>query len=800
MALFANGYRIDIHLTFDIFSTFGVEGSTLDLCSKTGIFSIFIKGGWSIISLPAARYTCMRLRTKFLLSLLLVTAGLTCAALLVVRHTAEAHMQEEIEGNANTAIRTFQFVEHQEQLTLAHKADLLAALAEMRNGDPSAIDDTSQDPWQSDDFNLFGLADRAGTMLALRTTDPGFSLQNAQLQLRRMQSRRVTSGWWYSGGRLYEVALQPIYSGASRDTGSMGTVIVGHEVDARQAADLRGISSAEVVFRYAGQTVASTLSSLQEMQVARQLGPKPVSKQIQIDGKLYWAHSAKLTPVAGAPVSLVILESYGNTAAFLAHVNHLLLGLGLTAIFIGGALAFMISDAFARPLARLADGVSALERGDYTYPLRAYGADEVARVTRAFDRMRRVLRSNEAKRQQLETQLRQSQRMEALGRLAGGVAHDFNNLLTIIKGYSDIVLQGLSPADACFRHGQQIGKAIDRASALTRQLLAFSRMQVLEPKIVDLNLLVADMGKMLTRLIREDIAFSFEPDGTLGRVKADPGQLEQVLLNLTVNACDAMPRGGVLAIETRNVSVGENLAAQARPVIPAGEYVLLTVADTGQGMEAETKARIFEPFFTTKEPGKGTGLGLATVYGVVKQSGGYVWVESEPGKGAKFEIYLPRVDEQVEQPPVPRPNVAVVRGHETVLIVEDETAVRELATEFLRSAGYSVLAAQDGNEAISIAKESTAPIHVLLTDVVMPGMRGPELAEKLKRVRPRIKVVYMSGYLDYAEGDGEFLGGNSFLQKPYSRDTLVNKIAEVVAGAAKPQERISSALPQAFVN
>lgn len=740
----------------------------------------------------------MQLRTKFSLSLLLVTAGLTCAALLVVRHTAEAHMQAEIEGNADTAIRTFRFVEHREQLALAHKADLLAALAEMRNDDPSAIEDSSQDPWQSDDFNLFGLADRTGTMLALRTSDPGFPLQTAQVQLRTTQAHGATSGWWYGGGHLYEVALEPIYSGASPDTVSMGTVIVGHEVDARQAADLRGLSSADVLFRYDGQTVASTLLPLQELQITRQLGPRPESKQVQIDGKLYWAHAAILTPGSEQPVSLVILESYGSTAAFLARMNHLLLGLGLMAVFIGGALAYMISHAFARPLARLAAGVGALERGDYTYPLRAHGADEVARVTRAFDRMRRVLKSNEAKRQQLEAQLRQSQRMEALGRLAGGVAHDFNNLLTIIKGYSDIVVQALNPADPSFRHGQQIGKAIDRASALTRQLLAFSRMQVLEPKVVDLNSLVADMGKMLTRLIREDIAFSFEPDGLLGRVKADPSQLEQVVLNLTVNACDAMPSGGMLTIETRNVSVNANLS-DARPGIPAGEYVLLSVADTGHGMDPETKARIFEPFFTTKESGKGTGLGLATVYGVVKQSGGYIWVESEPGKGAKFETYLPRVNEQPDEPAAPQPRIAVTGGRETVLIVEDEPAVRELAAEFLHSAGYSVLAAQDGKEALGIAKNSTAPIHVLLTDVVMPGMRGPELAEKIKRLCPHIKIVYMSGYLDYSQGDGEFLGGGAFLQKPYSRETLLGKVAEVVA-AARPRQTITSVAPQALVN
>jgi signal transduction histidine kinase/ActR/RegA family two-component response regulator len=740
----------------------------------------------------------MHLRTKFLLSVLLVTAGLTSAALLVVRHTAEAHMQSEIEGDANTAIRTFQFVQRQEQIALAHKADLLAALAEMRNGDPSAIEDSSQDPWQSEDFNLFALADRKGKILALRASDTAFPVQAAESELRSMQNRRITAGWWYGDGHLYQVALQPIYSGVATTGGSMGTVIVGHAIDAHEAADLRGISSTEVVFRYADQVVASTLYPLQEFQLTRQIGREAISKRVQIDHRSFWAATARLTPDGGPPVNLVILESYGSTAAFLSRVNHLLLGLGLMAVLVGGALAFMISQAFTRPLARLADGVSALERGDYAYPLRSNGGDEVAHVTRAFDRMRRVLKSNEAKREQLETQLRQSQRMEALGRLAGGVAHDFNNLLTIIKGYSDLIFQNLQPSDPSYRHGQQIGKAVDRASALTRQLLAFSRMQVLEPKVVDLNALVTDMGKMLTRLIREDIAFSFEPSGTLGQVKADPGQLEQVILNLTVNACDAMPRGGMLTIETKNVLVDEDLAI-CRPSIPVGQYVLLTVADTGHGIDAETKARIFEPFFTTKEPGKGTGLGLATVYGVVKQSGGYIWVESEVGKGSTFEVYLPQVNEKESEQPVLKAPEAVAPGRETVLIVEDESAVCDLAAEFLRSAGYSVITAPDGKEALSIARKSRAPIHVLLTDVVMPGMRGPELAEKLKLLHPEIKVVYMSGYLDYAEGDGEFLADGHFLQKPYSRESLVNTVAKAVSGV-RVQEPSPRSIPQVLVN
>lgn len=750
-----------------------------------------------MIRTPAAQ-THVRLRTKFVVSLLAVTSGLTCAALLVVRHTAEAHMQSEIASDADTAVRTFRFVQKQRQITMAHKADLLAALAEMRNDDPSTIQDPSEDPWQTGDFNLFALADGSGKMIALRTTDPGFPPEAAESELRRMRALRQTSGWWYGGGHLYQVALQSIYGATTPKGASAGTVVVGHEIDVHEAADLRGISSTEVAFRYGDQIVASTLLPLQELQLTRQVDGKLGSKQIKIDGQPYWTESAQLSVEGGAPVSIVILKSYSGAAAFLVHVNHLLLGLGLIAVFAGGALAFVISGAFTRPLADLAEGVAALESGDFTYPLRARGADEVARVTRSFDRMRHVLKNNETKRQQLETQLRQSQRMEAMGRLAGGVAHDFNNLLTIIKGYSDLIVEGFQPADTNFRHGQQISKAIGRATALTRQLLAFSRMQVLEPKVIDLNALVADMGKMLARLIREDITFSFEPGDAIGQVKADPGQLEQVILNLTVNACDAMPRGGMLTIQTRDVFVHEHLA-QSRPAIPAGQYVLLAVSDTGHGMDAETKARIFEPFFTTKEPGKGTGLGLATVYGVVKQSGAYIWVDSEPGKGAKFEIYLPRVNERVEATPTTDKGARIVCGRETVLIAEDESAVRDLASDFLRSAGYTVLAAQDGAEALSIAKKFSGKIHVLLTDVVMPGMRGPELVEKLKQMRPDVKVVYMSGYLDFAGNDGQFFDGGSFLQKPYSREELVRKIAEIVAEI--PKKRVSSQTsPHAMVN
>src|ERR1700722_18907559 len=304
-------------------------------------------------------------------------------------------------------------------------------------------------------------------------------------------------------------------------------------------------------------------------------------------------------------------------------------------------------------------------------------------------------------------------------------------------------------------------------------------MQVLQPKIMDLNMQVSDMCKLLRRLIREDIAFNFHAGESLGRVKADPGQIEQVIMNLVVNAGDAMPAGGSLIIETRSVTVNEQFAAN-RPPILSGEYVLLAVTDNGHGMDADTKERIFEPFFTTKEQGKGTGLGLATVYGIIKQSGGCIWVESEPGKGARFEVELPIVHEAEEQTRAAGIANACTHRSETILIVEDEAEVRELAALFMKSAGYTVLTAQDGVDALASVQSSQKQIDVVLTDVVMPNMRGPDLAKRLKSLRPDVKIIYMSGYLEYNGGSGEFLEDGFFLQKPFTRDTLVSKVMEAL--------------------
>ena len=749
--------------------------------------------GRTVSDLVQREHGNLRLRTKLLLSFVFLTAGLTCATLLVVRRNAEAQVQHQIEQDARNATLTFQVVQRQQQTALSRKADLLASLAYMRNGDPTAITDASEDPWQSDDCNLFVLADKRGRIAALHSTSPPFPLAAAQEMVSRSVNRGEASGWWFSDRSLYQVVLQPFYDGAPRKKNLLGIVVVGRLIDERAAADLGRIASSDVVFRHGGKVAVSTLPPLKEMELAQQIHDHFTTTQVYLGKERYYASSVELTPGLQPAADLIVLKSYNEAAAYLQRLNHLLLAVGLVAILAGGALIFLISDTVTRPLASLVEGVHALERGDFTYPLEASGHDELSELTRAFDSMRGTLQKNETHREQLEGQLRQAHKMEALGRLAGGVAHDFNNLLTVIRGHSDLLLDRLQPGDALYRNSQQIRQTADRAASLTRQMLAFSRMQVLQPKVLDVNELIAEMGKLLRRLIREDIEFSLQLGDSLARVKADPGQLEQVLLNLTVNASDAMPLGGKLTIETQNMILDKEYA-QTRPSVEPGAYVVVTVSDTGHGMDAATKARIFEPFFTTKEPGKGTGLGLATVYGVVKQSGSFIWVESNPGNGSRFEIYLPRTSEQAESVQVVTEANKAAARRKTVLVVEDEREVRELACEFLKAAGYSVLTAEDGLEALETAKRLGKSIHVVLTDIVMPKMRGPALAKRLKTLLPHVKIVYMTGYLDQNGGSAKFLQDAFFLQKPFSRESIVGQVGEALKNDRQPR-RLAQTVP-----
>jgi len=380
-----------------------------------------------------------------------------------------------------------------------------------------------------------------------------------------------------------------------------------------------------------------------------------------------------------------------------------------------------------------------------------------------------------------EEQLRQSQKMDAVGQLAGGVAHDFNNLLAVIIGYSDLLLKRRAELGAGRESMiEEISKAGHRAAGLTRQLLAFSRKQVLQPRVLDLNAVVGDMDKMLKRLIGEHIQMLTKLAPDLKTVRADPGQVEQVLLNLAVNARDAMSGGGKLTIETANVVLDSQFTLTHQAIEP-GPYVMLAVSDTGGGMSAEVKARIFEPFFTTKEQDKGTGLGLSTVYGIVKQSGGSIWVYSEPGRGSTFKVYLPCVDEQADLEEIPS-GATSYAGTETILLVEDEEAVRAVANEILTMNGYRVLQATHGNDALEVSRTHPGSIDLMVTDVVMPLMGGPELAECLVRTRPQMRVLYMSGYTDDAiVHQGVLSEGTAYLQKPFTAEAFARKLREALS-------------------
>jgi PAS domain S-box-containing protein len=388
-------------------------------------------------------------------------------------------------------------------------------------------------------------------------------------------------------------------------------------------------------------------------------------------------------------------------------------------------------------------------------------------------------------RRHLENMLQQSQKLEAVGRLSGGVAHDFNNLLCVISGHTDLLMERAEPTGPALRSLTQIKKAVESAASLTRQLLTFSRKQLFHPRVLDLNLTVVETEKLLGRLIGEHIELVATLDPALGHVLADPFQVEQVLVNLVLNARDAMPQGGKLTIETSNADLEETNPTR-RSMVPPGKYVLLAVTDTGVGMSPETQSRIFEPFFTTKAFGEGTGLGLATVYGIVKQSGGFIWVYSEQGCGTRFKIYFPREDRPLTPSLSSNFCLDSCRGTETVLLVEDAEPLRALIREFLADSGYTILDAGNGSDATRIGQQHDGPIHLLLSDVVMPGIGGMQLAEQMKALRPQIRVLYMSGYPNDGIVQSGVLGtGVALLEKPFTRDTLLQKVRNVLDVATR---------------
>jgi signal transduction histidine kinase/CheY-like chemotaxis protein len=725
----------------------------------------------------------LRLRTKFLLSLIVVIAALTFSTLLIVGHSAEGQVQKAIEQDTRNSVLTFENIRAERQLELARNAELISTLpavkALMTDPDAASMDDAFEGIWHSKNFDLVALADWTGKIVVLHTSSPGFPISTAQEMFEQSRGASENGTWWYGHGHLYQAAMRPIDLSDPPTKKHLGTVIVGREIDSQVAREVGRIALCQIAFRYGDEPVVSSFAALDERTVSDGLSPRVPSGKFQIGDKRYLFSSVSLTPTLHPNLTLTVFKPYDEAFAYINYLNQRLILLGLAAVVIGGITVFLISSTFTRPLEQLVAAVQALEEGNFVYPLGPGTGDEVSQVTAAFERMRLTLRNNEEQTQMLSEQLRHSQKMEAVGRLAGGVAHDFNNLLTVIKGHSDLLELKLGSLSPVQHSVTQVKKAADRATSLTRQLLAFSRMQVLQPQVLDLNAVISDVNKMMPVLLGEEVAYKFLPGERLAHIKADPSQIEQVLVNLAVNARDAMSKGGRLTVTTQNVVLDEEYARTHPPVI-AGKYVLIVVADTGHGMDEQTKSRIFEPFFTTKELGKGTGLGLSTVYGIVKQSGGYIWVDSAVNQGTRFEIFLPQTTEAVsliEQREIFRP---MNRGAGTVLLAEDEEAVRELACEFLRASGYHVIVAKDGIEALELAEQEKKSIDVLVTDVVMPRMRGTELAMRLKRAHPDINVVYMSGYLEH-NSDDSFLTNAELLQKPFSRESLLQKLYAVLA-------------------
>jgi signal transduction histidine kinase/CheY-like chemotaxis protein len=740
-------------------------------------------------------YRTIPLRTKFLLSLLAITASLTAATLWVVSYSVEKRVRESFRDELHNSVKTYETFEQQREAALVHSAQMLANLPNVRalmsTEDFATIQDESASIWELSGGDLLVLANRSGEIVSLQTWAKDFSRDQAQESLKRSLQRGESRNWWFGGGHLYEVWLQPIYFGEAKQSNVKGLLAVGYEINESKARDFSRVVSSEVIFQCGQQVVASTLPAVGDGRAAKPPESIGGASEGDMPGELdygkehYLATTVRLSPAGELPVTLSVLKSLDKATVFLSRLNRILLGLGLLSVVAGGVLVFLISHTFTKPLSNLVAGVHALEGGNFDYPLELGRGDEVGEVTGAFDRMRRNLQKTQEEQEQLEVRLRQAHKMEAVGRLAGGVAHDFNNLLTVIRGNSDLLRERGNADTAQLRYLEQIQKAADRAVSMTRQLLAFSRMQVLQPQVLDLNTTISEMSKMIPRLIGENIEFSFLPEPNLARVLADPGQVEQVFLNLAVNARDAMPDGGKLLVQTRNMTIGATEARQRPPMSP-GEYVLLSVADSGQGMSAETRAHIFEPFFTTKEVGKGTGLGLATVYGVVKQSGGFIWVKSAVGKGTTFEIYLPRTEKRATGAEESGKAKQIPGGSESILVVEDETEVRELASEFLRAGGYTILEAKDGAEAVEMVAANQKELHLLLTDMVMPGMSGAELAKILRKARPDLRVIYMTGYAEFSGKYGDMAeGAAGVLQKPFSRITLLEKVREVLSATSR---------------
>jgi signal transduction histidine kinase/ActR/RegA family two-component response regulator len=711
---------------------------------------------------------------------------LTAAVLALVQAKMRSQIRADLASTLRTQTRVYADIEsirrEQSQQSASFIANQPSLKALMSTNDGPTVQDGSQWILTASHADLLILENPSGAALGVHAKSEDVTLASVTSLL------KATNGdedWWFINGHLYDVNLVPIVAGAGEEERVLGRMALGREMRRETILSSGDFGKSAFTFERQSRVLLSSLPPevWQEFESAlpRDATPSNAERVFQVRGERWLASFVELP--GDHPVRLYCLQSFDQATSFLRQLNRMLALLGAVAVLVGAFVTFLISRQITRPVERLVAGTRLLKKGDFDFQIPIRGNDEVAQLGRAFKDMRDSLKKSR------ESMLRAA-RLEAVGRLAGGVAHDFNNLVMIIKGYSDMLLDTV-PAQSR-PHLEEIKKAGDRASGLIRQLLAFSRKQILEPQVLDPNQSVRNMVKMLRLLIGEDIELVTNLSDEALRVLVDPGQLEQVIMNLVVNARDAMPQGGKIVIATRLYRLDETFAVANREV-PPSDYVLITVTDQGCGMDKETMAHIFEPFFTTKELGRGTGLGLATVDSIVQQSRGHIAVESEVGLGTTFKVYLPSAAGAASTSRAQRA-AGAVQGTGTILLVEDEPALRALAVTSLKKLGYTVLEASSGVQAIVIAQGHLNPIDVVVTDVVMPHMSGPELVEKLQETRQDFAVIFMSGYSDGMALERARIGAElAFLPKPFSTDELAAKIQEVRRKLSRFAAKASSA-------
>ena len=725
----------------------------------------------------------LRLRTKLLISVLAITSLLTAGALLVIRRVVKSHVETEVESALQGSANTFATYQERNSTTQERTAALIAELPSLKalltTHDAATIQDGTGSMAAISGAQLFMAGDTNGAVLAVHSGNVQLDREKLGGLLKECLRRGGYSTWWYVDGHLYQVVIRDVSAGAGEERRDLGVVVQGSEIDEKVARGISEIASGQVAFVLDGRVVLSTLrkqsnSTLEHLDLAQG------TARVQIGDEDFLALPVTLRPMDHSPV-LIVLRSLDEAAAFVRVLNWLIIVVGFAAVGVGTVLVFAITSTITSPVTALVEGFRALEEGNFEYPLAPAGSDELGELTEAFQRMRSTLRTT-------QDQLMRSSRMEALGRLAGGVAHDFNNLVTIINGYGQMALDKSAPESPVAGYVQEIRKAGDRATALTRQLLAFSRRQVMQQQPVDLNTVVGNINKMLRVLIGEDVQLVISQGSALAPAMADPAQLEQVIMNLAANARDAMSAGGTLTIETSMVD-GNGIDAPEGARV-ASRYVRLSVIDTGQGIDRETQAHIFEPFFTTKAPGKGTGLGLATVYGIVRQSEGFIAVQSELNRGTTFHVYLPategRASELADASAIPS---LPVRGTETILVVEDEEPLRRFMTTVLEENGYQVVGAGNGREALERSRAFSGKIHLVITDVIMPEMGGKDLIDIIARERPQSRILLVSGYTDRTLSELGIAPGLQLLAKPFTPQSLLGKVREVLGSFATTSHR-----------